>query len=347
MSKLPRLMVMVAPLAILSGCSWLFGEDGLFPDNTETYQRSRELSEIVIPPSVGSNANLEPTYPIPPVREAILPQSDFVAPRPAPLTAASQYDSVRIQRLGDESWALVAMAPGQLWPQVRAFLTASSIGVASSDAQAGLIDSQYVTLTDRSLPTRFRFRVDSGVQRNTAELHVLQQDRAVTDEPWPAVSDDLELEQNMLRNVAQFLANSADAAPVSMMADRAMGDAGRITIEDTEYDTRLRLALPFNRAWASLTKALPEAGFAIDDKNRSEGVFYVTFVGQQSDEEGGWFDWLWGGEDENPLAGHQYLVKLASVDDSLMYITLSGQDGSAVDRREQQALLTILKGTIN
>lgn len=336
-----------AALLAMSGCSWLFGEGGLFPDNTEGYQNAPELSEITVPAALGGKANIDPTYPIPPIQDNVRLEGEYEVPRPTPLTASSQYETVRIQRLGDESWALVAVAPGQLWPQVRAFLTSSGISVASSDARAGLIDTQFVTLTDREIPTRFRFRVDTGVQRNTSELHILQQNQSMTAQSWPAVSDDGELEQTMLRNIAQFIANSADAAPVSMMADRAMTDAGRITLEDDEQSTRIRLKLPFNRAWASVNKALPESGFAIDDKNRSEGVFYVTFVGQQSEEEGGWFDWLWGGEDENPLVGHQYLVKLASVEEALMFITLSDQNGSAVSRREQQALLTLLKGTID
>ena len=84
----------------------------------------------------------------------------------------------------------------------------------------------------------------------------------------------------MLRNIAQFIANSAEAAPVSMMADRAMGDQGRVTLEDSETQTRLVL-LPFNRALA-LNKALPEAGFAIDDKNRSEGLFYLSLWGPRA-----------------------------------------------------------------
>lgn len=345
--KLIKHGLVLAQLALLAGCSWIVGEDGLFPDNTENYNKSPELAEITVPPSM-QTTRLEPTYPIPELQSTTVQlEGQFDVPRPTPLTAANQVDAVRIQRLGDESWALVAVAPGQLWPQVRAFLSGSGIAVAASDAQAGLIDTQFVTLTDRPLPTRFRFRVDSGVQRNTAELHVLQQNRDTTDKPWPRVSDDTELEQNMLRNVAQFIANSAEAAPVSMMADRAMSAAGRITLEDTDSYTRLRLALPFNRTWASMTKALPEAGFAIDDRNRSEGVFYVTFVGVSNEQDEGWFDWLWGGEEEHPLAGNQYLVKVASVSDDLMYITLTGQDGGSIERREQQALLTVLKGTIN
>lgn len=272
-----KTLVLVAPITLLAGCSFLFGEEGLFPDNTRHYKNAPELAEIVTPPSV-AGAKSEPIYPIPKVNHTNALASEFEVPRPAPLTAGAEYDAVRIQSLGDESWALVAVAPGQLWPQVRAFLTASGIGVGSSDAQAGIIDTQFVTLKDRDLPVRFRFRVETGVQRNTSELHVLQQDRAVTDEAWPASSSDLELEKNMLRNVAQFIANSADSAPVSMMADRAMGDSGRISMEDTDDYTRLRLRLGFARAWASITKGLPDSGFTIDDRDRSAGLFYVTFT---------------------------------------------------------------------
>lgn len=342
-----KVIALIAPFTLTSGCSFLFGDDGLFPDNSNRYKEAPELAEIVVPPSLGG-AKIEPIYPIPQVENSLSMAAEFEAPRPAPLTAGSELAAVRIQRLGDQAWALVAVAPGQLWPQVRAFLTSSGIGVASSDAREGLIDTQFVTLKERSLPTRFRFRVETGVQRNTSELHVLQQDRAVDDKPWPASSDDLELESDMLRNVSQFIANSSESAPVSMMADRSMGDSGRITLEDGEDYTRLRLRLGFARAWASVTKGIPESGFIIDDRNRSEGLFYLSFVGPQTEGDDGWFDWLWGGEETHPLSGKLYELKVASnADDSEVIITLMGPSGAAIERRDQQALLTILKGNIN
>ncbi|MDA8828247.1 outer membrane protein assembly factor BamC [Luminiphilus sp.] len=338
--------VLVLSALLLQGCSWIYGEDGLFPDNTDRYQDAPELAVISVPPKASADV-LDPTYPIPDVKQSFLLESEFEVPRPTPLTGSNQYETVRIQRLAEESWALVAVAPGQLWPQVRGFLTTSGIAVAASDAESGLIDTQFVTLQDRPLPTRFRFRVDTGVQRNTSELHVLQQNQSGSDVEWPGVSDDLELESEILRNIAQFIANSAEAAPVSMMADRAMGDEGRVTLEDSETSTRLILRLPFNRAWASMNKALPEAGFAIDDKDRTEGVFYLTFIGPQEEDESGWFDWMWGGEDAHPLANQKFLVKIASVEESRMVISLLGEGGGAVERRDQQALLTLIKGTIN
>ena len=340
-----RLGLLLAILLPLSGCSWLFGEDGLFPDNASRYQTAPELAPIDVPPHLSTDA-IQPDYPVPPVAESAQLATQFETPRPTPLTANNQADAVRIQSLSGERWALVNVAPGQLWPQVRGFLTTSGIGVAAVDAEAGLIDTQWFKLEDRELATRFRFRVDTGVQRNTAELHVLQQTRGVEDVDWPRESDDGDLERKMLQDVAQYLANSAESVPISMMADRSMSDSGRITLEDTEQETRIRLALPFDRAWASLVKGTEQADFVIDDRNRSEGVLYATFVGPQEEEDSGWFDWLWGGEDDHPLAGHRYQIHLDAENDDTMLITLRGVDGEVIERREQQALLTILRGNI-
>jgi outer membrane protein assembly factor BamC len=154
---------------------------------------------------------------------------------PTPLTANNQSDSVRIQSLGGERWALVSVAPGQLWPSGQDIFDDQWHSVSPLLMQKrGLIDTQWFKLEDRELAVRFRFRVDTGVQRNTAELHVLHQDRGVEEVSWPPQSDDDDLERKMLQDMAQYLANSADATPISMMADRAMSDSGRITLEDTE-----------------------------------------------------------------------------------------------------------------
>ena len=340
-----RLSSVIAIALTLSGCSWLFGEDGLFPDNASRYQSASELPPIDVPPHLTTDA-IQPDYPVPPVAASGQLATQFETPRPTPLTANNQGDSVRIQSLSGDRWALVSVAPGQLWPQVRTFLTTSGIGVAAVDAEAGFIDTQWFKLEERELAVRFRFRVDTGVQRNTAELHVLQQSRGAEDVNWPPQSDDDELERKMLQDVAQYLANSADSSPISMMADRSMSDSGRITLEDTEAVTRIRLALPFDRAWASVVKGTEDADFAIDDRDRSQGILYVTFVGPQDQEESGWFDWLWGGEDDHPLAGHRYQIRLDASGEEVIFITLLGPDGESVDRREQQALLTLLRGDI-
>ena len=340
-----RLFIILLLGGSLCGCSWLFGEDGLLPDNASGYESAPELAPIDVPSHLSAEA-IQADYPIPPIAGNMQLLTKLETPRPAPLTANTEADAVRIQSLSGESWALVNVAPGQLWPQVRAFLANSGIGVASVDAEAGLIDTRWFKLEASELDVRFRFRMDTGVQRNTAELHVLQQSQPAKGNRWPEKSDDASLERKMLQDVAQHLANSADTVPVSMVADRSLSDSGRISLEDTERVTRIRLELPFDRAWASLLKGTEASGFTIDDRNRSAGRLYVTFVGPEEEEGGGWFDWLWGGEDEHPLSGHRYQIRLERASDVFVLITLLGFEGEEVDRREQQALLTILRGNI-
>ena len=351
MFKLKTLVLLIAVVG-LSGCSLFPNTSEIIPWETDSelsgdYETAIEANAITVPDDLDSGA-IQQAYPIPEVAVNLAIPVTGKAPRPAPLTAGSQLDAVRLQRLGESRWAVVNVAPGQLWPQVRAFLVSSGIDVASVDASGGLIDTAFVMLENKSVESRFRFRVDSGVQRNTSELHVLQQNIAKDLDltSWPQNSDDTELEQAMLRNIAQFIANSAESAPISMMAEQAMTGAGRIAMEESTSGARLRLDLPFNRAWAATEKGFTDAGFRLDDKNRSEGLFYVTYLGPEGEEGGGWFSWLGGSESDDPLIGQQFQVQLIAEDTSQVTIHILDSDGQHIGQLEQQGLLTLLQGNI-
>jgi outer membrane protein assembly factor BamC len=351
MFKLKTLVLLIAVVG-LSGCSLLPDSSKVIPWETDSelsgdYETAIEANAITVPDDLDSGA-IQQAYPIPEVAVNLAIPVTGKAPRPAPLTAGSQLDAVRLQRLGESRWAVVNVAPGQLWPQVRAFLVSSGINVASVDASGGLIDTVFVMLENNTVESRFRFRVDSGVQRNTSELHVLQQNIAKDLDltSWPQNSDDTELQQAMLRNIAQFIANSAESAPVSMMAEQAMTGAGRIAMEESTSGARLRLDLPFNRAWAATEKGFTDAGFRLDDKNRSEGLFYVTYLGPEGEEDGGWFSWLGGSDSDDPLIGQQFQVQLITEDTSQVTIHILDSDGQPIGQLEQQGLLTLLQGNI-
>jgi outer membrane protein assembly factor BamC len=336
----------------LTGCGYLFGDKGLFRDNASDYREAVELPVMDLPPA-RSAESLQDLYPIPPVSaEAAAALDSDRTPRPQPLVAASADQMVRIQKLGDDAWALVAMPPGQLWPQVRGFLSAASVPIARVDARAGLIESGWLELQNQERPSRFRFRVERGVQRGNSELHVLQMFAAGADTPWPEQSDDLELEAEMLRSVAQFVANSAGTAPVSMMAEQSISAAGKVTLVDSGDVPFVRLELPFDRAWASLSRALEQSGFEITDRNRSDGVYYVIFVGDEEEGGSGWFGWLGGDDDDShPLLDVPLLVRMSPSGngaDQTQAITLQPEAATVAAKREDvTSLLLLIKGNIN
>ena len=114
----------------VTGCGYLFGDNGVFRDKSEDYKQAPELQEITVPEGMDKDA-LQEIYASPEVRENVVSAGEFEVPRPTPLVAGAGDDVVRIQKLGDDSWALINEAPGQVWPQVRGFLSAAGVQVLS------------------------------------------------------------------------------------------------------------------------------------------------------------------------------------------------------------------------
>ena len=347
-TKAVRWSLLTLLLLACTGCGYLFGDKGMFRDQSEDYKKAPELPVVSVPPGKDSQA-LREIYVIPPIEDNLLLAGEFSVPRPAPLVAGAGEEVVRIQKLGDESWILIGVAPGQVWPQVRSFLTASGVGVARVDARAGIMDSSWLTLEGQAMASRFRFRMEQGVQRGTSELHVLQMNQAGDVDNWPAQSDDPAQAEEMLQAVAQFLADSTDAAPVSMIAEQGISAGGRISMQEAPAGyTYIRLALPFDRAWASLGRALEKSTFDITDRDRSNGKYFATFMGPDAGEEEGWLDWLWSSDEEHPMAGKQFLVSMQPLDEQAVSIRLQPQDeADNFDKREEQGLLALIKGNIN
>ncbi|MEM6301477.1 MAG: outer membrane protein assembly factor BamC [Pseudomonadota bacterium] len=331
--------------ALLSSCGYLFGDNGVFRDTSGDYRRAQETPLMQLPAGAGEK-QLTEIYAIPVVTAEEEPTRGDRVPRPTPLVAASAEQLVRIQRLGDDSWALIAIAPGQLWPQVRSFLTAANMDVARLDAREGIIETTYLDLTNQELSSRFRFRIERGVQRGNSELHVLQMHQSASAE-WPTSSDDVDLEGEMLRGVAQYIANSADTAPVSMMAEQSMSASGKVALRDDDLGDYINLELPFNRAWASLARALDQSGFQINDRNRSDGKYYVSYENEEGDGKSGWFGWLWGGGDEHPATGVPLLLSMQRAGDEEMVIRLREESSTSLEEDDIRSLLVLIKGNIN
>ncbi len=347
MQRLARLGC-AAVLLGLAGCGYLFGDEGVFRDQSEDYKRAPETAVIDVPEGK-QLGNLEEIYPIPPVQEQLVLAGEFEVPRPTPLVSGAAAEMVRIQSLGDDSWALVAAPPGQLWPQVRGFLTAAGIQVARMDARAGIMDTNWLDLEGQTVASRFRYRIEQGVQRGTSELHVLQMYQAGDGQTWPQSSDNPEQESEMLRAVAQFIANSTESAPVSMIADQSMSASGKISLQEApEGYAYIRVGLPFNRGWASLAKALEDSRFEITDRDRSAGTYYARFLGPDSGDEDGWFDWLFSDDEEHPLAGKDFEIIMSAEGEANSRIRLQRTEpDSDFDKRQEQALLSLIKGNIS
>ncbi len=336
-------------LASLTGCGYLFGDQGVFRDNSQDYKKAPEMAVISVPEGKETDT-LQEIYPVPPTSSTVVQAGAFEVPRPTPLVAGGEDETVRIQKLGDDTWALVAEAPGQVWPQVRSFFASAGIAVARVDAREGLMETNWLELESAAMASRFQVRIDQGVQRGSSELHVLQQNQAGDVNNWPDASDNAEQESEMLTALAQYIANSAGTAPVSMVANQAISASGKISLqENAQGESFIQLGLPFDRAWASVGRALGRSTFEVTDRDRSSGVYYARFLGPDAEEEDSWFGWLWDSDDEYPHVGEIFIVNVDAQDNGGVEIYLRAQPEASevLERRDQQAMLGLIKGNIN
>jgi outer membrane protein assembly factor BamC len=342
--------VLVSILLLSStGCGYIFGDDGVFRDRSQDYKKAPETPPVSLPAGTDS-VTMRDIYVIPPVEDKFLTQGKFEVPKPVPLNTSGEADTVRIQKLGDQSWVLIDVAPGQVWPQVRNFMAASGMQIARADARAGIMESNWLVVEGQPLKSRFRFRIEQGVQRGTSELHVLQMRQSGSVNNWPDKSDDPDQAAEMQQSIAQFLANSADSAPVSMIAEQGISASGKITMQEaSDGFPFLRLELPFDRAWASVGRALEKSSFEIADRDRSSGIYYVRFLEGGAQDEQGWWSRFWDSDKDHPLFDQILVVSMETQPgDPAVTIKLQPQDVSVpFNKQEAQELLVLIKGKIN
>lgn len=241
-------------------------------------------------------------------------------------TAASAVGDVRIERAGNQRWLVVNRSPDQLWGPVRDFWQESgfllsmdqpNLGIMETDwaenrakipqdfirnTLGRLIDSVYST----SERDRFRTRLERSPTGGT-EIYIShrgmievynnnQKDQTV----WQPRPTDPELEAEFLRRLMVRLGVPQEQARTA--AAPAQGSTSRVASLNNQ--PVVVIDEPFDRAWRRVGLALDRTGFTVEDRDRSQGTYFVRYVPPNPDKkEPGFFGRLFSRSDsaEAPL----------------------------------------------
>ncbi|WP_162844047.1 outer membrane protein assembly factor BamC [Sinobacterium caligoides] len=339
-----------------SGCSYFFGKDGVFPDRSNDYLKSQETARITLPQGVHEDA-IEDAYVIPPIADSDDLGKVFETPRPAPLASGVDEDMVRIQSLKGDSWAIIELQPGQVWPRLREFLMSNGITPEFSDGVAGILETPWLLRSeDAAKREKFRFTVLQGVQRESSEVRVLQwesdRDSALSRADWPTTSTVAERENWMLHEFSTFVANTSAADSVSLLA-QGIDTKGRLKLYRGE-DSHILVDLDRNRAWASTAKALKKAQFNIIDLNRDSGEFFARYQPAELEEDKpGFFARMFGASDEELEAekGALYRITVSNSTErkgwSEVRLAIEDSKGEEITAEQLENLLIEIKGQLS
>ncbi len=281
----------------------------------------------------------------------------------ADATLLPEQEKARIERAGSQRWLVVSATPEQVWPVIKDFWQELGFIVNLESKETGVMETDWAENRAKipqdfirrsigkvieglySTPERdkFRTRIEkaaSGTEiyishRGMYEVYATEGKDKTVWQPRPA---DPELEAEMLRRLmVRFGVEEARAE--TLLAKQQAPEMARIVGADLEMDEA------FDRAWRRVGLALDRIGFAVEDRDRSRGTYYVRYIDPQIDNETkrdeGLFAKLafWRGKKEQ--ASPQLQIRVAEQGEKTR-VAVVGSDGKPVDPNTQKRIINLL-----
>jgi outer membrane protein assembly factor BamC len=324
------------------------GEEGLFSDDGG-YQAAEIIPDMRIPPELDSYT-IDQLYVIP---EPFSPDATAFEeiPLPKPIEERRR-EGVIIQSLSGVRWILIDATPGQVWPLIRDYWTELQIALDYENPSAGILETAWVEIgSDEENRHKYRIQIEPGLHSGYAEVYVLHLQNLRTDPiptiiTWPEESSSVDLEQDMLRSVSQFLADRNDiyqASSASLLAGTIQAESKANIIAGVSGDPVLELKVDYNRAWVQIRQALQSANINIVDENRDQSFFSVRFAGiAEEQDEPGWFGRILGRDGEVEESEEQdFSIRLLETGNVVNVVTEALLSNPSASQLNQELLQVI------
>jgi outer membrane protein assembly factor BamC len=287
-------MGVIAVAAMLaSGCTML-QEDKI------DYKSAQRGSTLDVPPDL-TQLSRDSRYNVPGTAVTASGQQAAQAAVTPGITAVSSVGDVRIERAGNQRWLVVNRPAEQLWTPVGDFwkengflleLDQEKLGIMETDWAENrakipqdfirstigkVFDNLYSTGERDKFRTRLERNAAGGTEifishRGMGEVYTSSQKDQTIWQPRPS---DPELETEFLRRLMVKLGVSEAQAQAVAAATPAQA-AAKVTMLGQQ--PVVQLDDDFDRAWRRVGLTLDRTGFTVEDRDRTQGVYFVRYV---------------------------------------------------------------------
>tara|TARA_B100000925_G_scaffold18649_1_gene12842 strand:- start:686 stop:1618 length:933 start_codon:yes stop_codon:yes gene_type:complete len=238
------------------------GSDGYFPEKKYDFLNEEVESDISLPGSL-SNPNTENHYPVGDLEDI---EGKIEVPKPRQIFASSGNSSVQLRRLGELMWIYIETLPSTSWPISKNYWDTSIYEVTKADPNTGEIDIDF----DQN--SKLQMRVEHGIKEASTEIFLYQIDKSDG-----TIMSNPELLQSEMSNIVEYFAESISSFTGTSLAAQNLNEMKKASIFTEDGKTVIALDLNFDRAWSSVSKALVEANIVTNDRDRTKGIFFVSY----------------------------------------------------------------------
>ncbi|MGY0194517.1 outer membrane protein assembly factor BamC [Leptothrix sp. BB-4] len=292
----------------------------------------------------------------------------------APVVAPSGDASLRIERIGNQRWLVSKQTPEQLWPRLQEYWRSNGYTLTTDKPELGLIETDWKQnraklpqeglsrllakafdgLSDSGERDRYRMLVERSSQgteisiSHTGASQVVAADNRTSANlvRWQTRPSDPSLEAEMLARLMLALAPAtANAAPTpAALADAtktvtsAPASPARARFEGAAGSTTLQLDDGFDRAWRRVGLALDRSGFTVEDRDRSQGTYFVRYIDPKlaGAEAPNLLSRLFG-KDKPEATGRRYRVKVVAQGNSASTVAVLESEGATARPGDESA----------
>ncbi|QVQ27097.1 outer membrane protein assembly factor BamC [Achromobacter deleyi] len=358
-------------LVLLAGCSevnqFLGNEESVNYKSAVT-QRGEPLS---IPPDL-TQANSDPRYRAPAsgstTYSQFQQQGQAQASSPKTSNVLPGRQDMRVERDGDLRWLVVDRAPEEVFPRLVDFWTENGFTVASNNPAAGLIETDWAenrakipeSWLRQALGAVLESAWDSGerekfrtrVERVNGHTEVYVSHRQMLEKrvgadggqvQWQNGKEDPGLNAAMLARMMVYLGSDVDSARKLVQQAEAAPQKPAVQQDVRAQGASLIVSESFDRAWRRVGVALDGGGFAVEDRDRSAGDYFVRYVDTDTGEkidQPGFFSRMFSGDKK--AQAPQYRIHLAASGDQTT-VTVLDANGTPDSSATAQRLLSVLK----
>ena len=279
---------------------------------------------------------------------------------------------MRIAKDGERRWLVVEKPAPELYPQVKDFwqengfllvVDSPSTGIMETDwaenrakiAQdwirstiGGAIDSLYDTGERDKYKTRLEV-----VKPGETEIYITQRgaiEKCVTDTTgaclstiWTPRPNDPELEAVVLARLMERLGMTQEQAKAMVAAPLGPKTPKAKFVQEGNNKGFIELSAGFDRSWRDVGLALDRSNFTVEDRNRSQGVYFVRYVNAKDvGDSKGFFSNLFSSKDDSKLQAKKYQVIVKSTGENSANVYVQDADGKPENTPAGFQLLTLL-----
>ena len=254
-------------LFLTTSCSYISGPEGLFPPTKNAFLKEKVEEDMILPNDLDT-IMIENHYPVE-IGETL--SNDEKVPKPRQIFASSGNSSVQLRRLGELMWIYVETLPSTSWPITKSYWNTSSYKTISANPQSGEI---IINFDEGSY---LNMKIEHGIKEASTEIFLTQIDKSSNE-----ILSNPDLIQSELSSLVSYFADTVDQFTGTSLAAQNLNDLKKTRIFVENGRTVIELDLNFDRAWSSVTKAMDAAEIFANDKDRSNGIFYVSYVEQDN-----------------------------------------------------------------